>query len=89
MRRCDAKKVLVAAAEALHWGHPKHLGARIGLTGVLHTWGSALTHHPHLHVIVPGGGISADGERWISCWPRFFLHVRVLSRLFRRPAAAA
>jgi len=63
---------------------PKHLGARIGITAVLHTWGSALTHHPHVHMIVPGGGISLDGERWLSCRPRFFLPVRVLSRLFRR-----
>ncbi len=63
---------------------PKHLGARIGLTAVLHTWGSALTHHPHLHCIVPGGGLSSDGQSWISCRPRFFLPVRVLSRLFRR-----
>jgi Putative transposase/Transposase zinc-binding domain len=63
---------------------PKHLGARIGLTAVLHTWGSALTHHPHVHIIVPGGGISPDGQRWISCRPGFFLPVRVLSRLFRR-----
>jgi hypothetical protein len=63
---------------------PKHLGARIGATLVLHTWGSALTHHPHVHGIVPGGGISADGERWVSCRPGFFLPVRVLSRLFRR-----
>ncbi|MEE8226337.1 MAG: transposase, partial [Kiloniellales bacterium] len=63
---------------------PKHLGARIGFTSVLHTWGSALTHHPHVHMIVPGGGISSDGERWISCRPGFFLPVRVLSRLFRR-----
>ncbi|MFI4972076.1 MAG: IS91 family transposase [Hyphomicrobiales bacterium] len=63
---------------------PKHLGARIGLTAVLHTWGSALTHHPHVHVIVPGGGLSPDGERWIACKPGFFLPVRVLSRLFRR-----
>ncbi len=62
----------------------KHLGARIGFTGVLHTWGSALTHHPHVHWIVPGGGISLDGEQWVSCRPRFFLHVRVLSRLFQR-----
>ncbi len=61
---------------------PKHLGARIGLTAVLHTWGSALTHH--LHCIVPGGGLSQDGERWISCRKGFFLPVRVLSRLFRR-----
>ena len=63
---------------------PKHLGARIGLTAVLHTWGSALTHHPHVHVIVPGGGLSPDGSRWIVCKPGFFLPVRVLSRLFRR-----
>ncbi len=63
---------------------PKHLGARIGLTAVLHTWGSALTHHPHVHVIVPGGGLSLDGERWVACRPGFFLPVRVLSRLFRR-----
>ena len=63
---------------------PKHLGAHIGLTAVLHSWGSALTHHPHVHIIVPGGGISLDGERWISCRPGFFLPVRVLSRLFRR-----
>ena len=63
---------------------PKHLGARIGLTAVLHTWGSALTHHPHVHVIVPGGGLSPDGSRWIACRTGFFLPVRVLSRLFRR-----
>jgi hypothetical protein len=63
---------------------PKHLGARIGMTAVLHTWGSALTHHPHVHMIVPGGGISFEGERWVSCRPGFFLPVRVLSRLFRR-----
>ncbi len=63
---------------------PKHLGARIGLTAVLHTWGSALTHHPHVHVIVPGGGLSLDGSRWIACKPGFFLPVRMLSRLFRR-----
>src|ERR1700726_723471 len=63
---------------------PKHLGARIGTTLVLHTWGSALTHHPHVHGIVPGGGLAADGARWVSCKPGFFLSVRVLSRLFRR-----
>ena len=63
---------------------PKHLGARIGLTAVLHSWGSAMTHHPHIHMIVPGGGISPDGERWVACRPGFFLPVRVLSRLFRR-----
>jgi hypothetical protein len=63
---------------------PKHLGARVGLTLVLHTWGSAMTHHPHVHGIVPGGGLSLDGEQWIHCRPSFFLPVRVLSRLFRR-----
>ena len=63
---------------------PKHLGAQIGATLVLHTWGSALTHHPHVHGIVPGGGLSADGERWVACRRGFFLPVRVLSRLFRR-----
>ena len=66
---------------------PKHLGARIGMTAVLHTWGSALTHHPHVHMIVPGGGLSLDGERFVPCRGRrrrFFLPVRVLSRLFRR-----
>jgi len=65
-------------------GDPKHLGARIGITAVLHTWGSALTHHPHIHMIVPGGGISPDGERWISARPAFLLPVRVLGALFRR-----
>jgi hypothetical protein len=75
-----------AAAETLITiaADPKHLGARIGFTAVLHTWGSALTHHPHVHMIVPGGGISLDGERWLSCRPGFFLPVRILSRLFRR-----
>jgi len=62
---------------------PKHLGARIGITAVLHTWGSAMTHHPHLHMIVPGGGISADRSRWVPCRPNFILPVPVLSRLFR------
>ena len=62
----------------------RRLGARIGITAVLHTWGSAMTHHPHLHMIVPGGGLSADGSRWVQCRPNFFLPVRVLSRLFRR-----
>jgi hypothetical protein len=73
------------AAETLRTiaADPKHLGARIGATLVLHTWGSALTHHPHVHGIVPGGGLSFDGERWIACRPGFFLSVRVLSRLFR------
>lgn len=63
---------------------PKHLGAEIGFFSVLHTWGQNLLHHPHLHCVVPGGGISFDGDRWISCRPGFFLPVRVLSRLFRR-----
>ena len=78
--------LFTAAAETLITiaADPRHLGARIGLTAVLHTWGSALTHHPHAHCIVPGGGLSPDGERWISCRPGFFLPVRVLSRLFRR-----
>jgi hypothetical protein len=75
-----------AAAETLTTiaADPRHLGARIGLTAVLHTWGSALTHHPHVHCIVPGGGISPAGDSWVSCRPGFFLPVRVLSRLFRR-----
>jgi hypothetical protein len=75
-----------AAAETLTTiaADPKHLGARIGLSAVLHTWGSAMTHHPHLHMIVPGGGISLDGKNWLACRPGFFLPVRVLSRLFRR-----
>lgn len=63
---------------------PRHLGAQIAATLVLHTWGSALTHHPHVHGIVPGGGLSPDGQRWVACKPGFFLPVRVLSRLFRR-----
>jgi hypothetical protein len=63
---------------------PKHLGARIGATLVLHTWGSAMTHHPHVHGIVPGGGLSLDGNRWVACRAGFFLPVHVLSRLFRR-----
>jgi len=75
-----------AAAETLITiaADPKHLGARIGLTAVLHSWGSALTHHPHVHIIVPAGGLSLDRQRSISCRPGFFLPVRVLSRLFRR-----
>jgi len=74
------------AAETLRTiaADPKHLGARIGVTLVLHTWGSALTHHPHVHGIVPGGGLGLDGDRWVGCRPGFFLPVRVLSRLFRR-----
>ena len=76
--KASAETLITIAAD------PKHLGARIGLTAVLHTWGSALTHHPHVHMIVPGGGLSVDGQRWVSCRPGFFLPVRVLSRLFRR-----
>jgi len=75
-----------AAAETLHTiaADPKHLGAEIGLLAVLHTWGQTLHHHPHVHCLVPGGGPSLDGTRWVSCRPGFFLPVRVLSRLFRR-----
>ena len=75
-----------AAAETLITiaDDPKHLGARIGATAVLHSWGSAMTYHPHVHMIVPGGGISLDGTRWVHCKPGFLLPVRVLSRLFRR-----
>ncbi len=73
-----AETLLTIAAD------PKHLGARIGATLVLHTWGSAMTHHPHVHGIVPGGGLTPDGERWVACRRGFFLPVRVLSRLFRR-----
>jgi Putative transposase len=76
--RASAETLSTIAAD------PKRLGARIGMTSVLHTWGSALTHHPHVHIIVPGGGLSPDGTRWIGCRPGFFLSVRVLSRLFRR-----
>jgi hypothetical protein len=65
-------------------GDAKHLGAEIGFIAILHTWGQNLLHHPHLHCVVPGGGIAPNGERWISCRPGFFLPVRVLSRLFRR-----
>jgi len=84
---CQNKAVIYdilfkASAETLTTiaADPKHLGARVGTTSVLHTWGSALTHHPHVHMIVPGGGISLDGERWVACRPGFFLPVRVLSR---------
>jgi len=73
-----AETLLTIAAD------PKHLGAKLGITMVLHTWGSALVHHPHVHCIVPGGGLSKDGSRWVSCKSGFFLPVRVLSRLFRR-----
>jgi len=75
-----------AAAETLRTiaADPKHLGAEIGLVAVLHTWGQAVLHHPHVHCVVPGGGPSPDGARWIGCRPGFFLPIRVLSRLFRR-----
>ena len=76
--KASAETLITIAAD------PRHLGARVGITSVLHTWGSAMTHHPHVHMIVPGGGISLDGERWVACRPGFFLPVRVLSRLFRR-----
>jgi Putative transposase/Transposase zinc-binding domain len=78
--------LLKAAAETLATiaADPKHLGARIGVTAVLHSWGQTLDHHPHAHCVVPAGGISLDGERWVACRPGFFLPVRVLSRLFRR-----
>jgi hypothetical protein len=76
--RASSEALLTIAAD------PKHLGARIGITAVLHSWGSAMTHHPHVHMIVPGGGISLDGASWIRCRPGFLLPVRVLSRLFRR-----
>jgi len=74
----SAETMLTIAAD------PKHLGARIGFTSVLHRWGSAMTHHPHVHMIVPGGGLARDGSRWIPCKPNFCLPVRVLSKLFRR-----
>jgi Transposase zinc-binding domain/Putative transposase len=76
--KASSETMLTIAAD------PKHLGARIGILSVLHTWGSALTHHPHVHMIVPGGGFFLDGNSWVACRPNFFLSVRVLSRLFRR-----
>ena len=76
--KASAETLITIAAD------PEHLGARVGVLSVLHTWGSALTHHPHVHMIVPGGGFSLDGTSWVSCRPGFFLPVRVLSRLFRR-----
>jgi Putative transposase/Transposase zinc-binding domain len=76
--KAAAETTLTIAAD------PKRLGARIGITAVLHTWGSTMTHHPHIHMIVPGGGLSADGSKWISSWDRYFLPVPVLSPLFRR-----
>jgi hypothetical protein len=76
--KASAETTLTIAAD------PKHLGARVGFISVLHTWGSALVHHPHVHMIVPGGGFSPDGSKWIACRPRYFLTVEVLSALFRR-----
>ena len=76
--KASAETLITIAAD------PKHLGARIGFMAVLHTWGSALTHHPHVHMVVPGGGLSPDGSKRISCRPRYFLPVHVLSALFRR-----
>ncbi|MEP5762611.1 MAG: IS91 family transposase [Litoreibacter sp.] len=76
--KASAETVTTIAAD------PKRLGAKVGMTSVLHTWGSAMTHHLHIHMIVPGGGLSPDGKTWIACKPGFLLHVRVLSRLFRR-----
>ena len=78
--------LFTAAAETLRIiaADPKHLGAEIGLVAVLHTWGQNLHHHPHVHCVVPGGGPSADGTRWVGCRPGFFLPVKVLSRLYRR-----
>jgi len=75
--KASSQAVLTIAAD------PEHLGARIGITAVLHTWGSAMTHHPHVHMIVPGGGIALDGKRWLSCQPRFLLPVPVLTKLFQ------
>ena len=76
--KASAETTLTIAAD------PKHLGARIGFISVLHTWGSALVHHPHIHMIVPGGGFAPDGSKWIACRARYFLTVEVLSPLFRR-----
>ncbi|MFG6500029.1 MULTISPECIES: IS91 family transposase [unclassified Sulfitobacter] len=76
--KASAKTVMTIAADR------KRMGVRVGMTSVLHTWGSALTHHPHIHMIVPGGGLSPDSTKWVASKPWFFLHVRVLSRLFRR-----
>ena len=78
LMRASADTVITIATD------PRHLGAQVGITSVLHTWGSAMTHHPHVHMIVPGGGLSADGTKWVACRKNFFLSVRVLSRLYRR-----
>ena len=77
LMKASAQTTLAVAAD------PKHLGARIGIIAVLHTWGSAMTHHPHVHMIVPGGGLSEDGAQWVANRPRFLVHVNVLSRLFQ------
>lgn len=76
--KASAETVMTLAAD------PKRLGARVGMTSVLHTWGSALTHHPHIHMIVPGGGIAHDGGNWIACRPGYFMPVKVMARLYRR-----
>jgi hypothetical protein len=76
--KASSQTLLTIAAD------PKHLGAKIGMTSVLHTWGSAMTHHPHVHVVVPGGGLSSGGQRWVACRKGFLVSVKVLSRLFRR-----
>ncbi len=76
--KASAETVMTLAAD------PKRLGAHVGMTSVLHTWGSALTHHPHIHMIVPGGGIAPDGGNWVSCRPGYFMPVKVMARLFRR-----
>ena len=76
--KASAETLITIAAD------PKHLGAKVAITSVLHTWGSAMTHHPHVHMIVPGGGLSPDGSTWIACRPNYFLTVEVLSALFRR-----
>jgi len=76
--RAAAETLVTIAAD------PRYLGAQIGVTAVFHTWGQILQHHPHIHCVVPGGGLSLDGTRWVACRPGFFLPVRVLSRLFRR-----
>ena len=80
--KVSSEAMLTVAAD------PKHLGAKIGITAVLHTWGSAMTHHPHVHMIVPGGGISLDGSKWISCRKKFLVPFSVLSHLFRRCQSA-
>jgi hypothetical protein len=83
LMRTAAEALMTLAAD------PKHLGAETGLLAVLHTWGQTLTHHPHVHCVVPGGGLSPDGKRWVACRPNFFLPVHALSRLFRRLFLAA